>query len=103
MTKVTKEEIARLTKGLVDSGKLVEAGWMAFRLSVLNSEATDIKVRDARIAYFCGAQHLFSSIISFLEEGADATDNDMDRMSKLAIELESFVKELEIMVAKVNQ
>ena len=71
-----------------------EGGWVGYQLGVLPENASDIQIAETRQAFFCGAQHLFSSIMSFLEEGVEPTANDLDRMSKINDELQEFIRNL---------
>ena len=53
-------------------------------------DAPEVQVREMRKAFFAGAQHLFASIATFLEEGTEPTDNDVRRMEMIHVELEAF-------------
>lgn len=90
-----RDYLERATKELVDAGKLVEAGWIGLRLMAYPPDAPPDQLRELRQAFFAGAQHLFASIITFLEEGDDATDSDLDRMSLVHAELDAFIKDFE--------
>lgn len=83
--------VDEVTKRLVDEGKLIEAGWQGLRLMAVSSEASEVQLRELRMAFFAGAQHLFGSIMSFMEEGSEATDADMQRMEAVDAELEAFI------------
>lgn len=91
-----REYLERLTKELVDQGKLIEAGWIGLRLIAVPDDAPPVQLKEMRMAFFAGAQHLFSSILSFLEEGGDEpTAKDLARMDMVDNELREFVdKEL---------
>jgi hypothetical protein len=88
-----KRIVDDLTKKLVDEGKLIEAGWVGLMFACDLQSASDIQKREMRKAFFAGAQHLFGSLMSFLEEGREETENDMRRMSQVHEELQSFIKE----------
>lgn len=85
--------IDAITKKLADDGQLIEAGWVAMKHAVLR-DAPEIQVREMRKAYLSGAQHVFASILSFLEEGDEPTPNDLRRMEMISVELDAFVDEL---------
>ena len=88
------EEFMRaLEKRLVDEGKLIEAGWIGMRIAAVAPDAPQIQLDEMRMAFFGGAQHLFSSIISILDPGDDETPADLDRMDKIAGELQEFIEE----------
>jgi hypothetical protein len=80
-----------LTKRLVDEGKLVEAGWVAYEKLVMHPDAPQLQRDECRIAFFAGAQHLFSSVLSFLDPGTEPTLKDLKRMSQLDTELRTFL------------
>ena len=88
--------IDKLTTEFVDKGRLIEAGFEAMRLAnVIPPDAPPVQVREMRKAFFAGAQHLFSSVFSFLKPGEEPTDKDLARLDQVANELAQFVNELE--------
>jgi hypothetical protein len=89
-----RAHLEQLTKRLTDEGKLVEAGWVGLRLAVGLENAPADQLREMRLAFLGGAQHLFSSVMSVLDPGAEPTDADLQRMSKIADELDAAQKEL---------
>lgn len=89
-----RAHLERLTKQLADDGKLIEAGWIGLRIATGLISAPADQLDEMRKAYMAGAQHLFSSIMTFLDEGEDPTEADMNRMSLIAAELEAFGDEL---------
>lgn len=94
MAAVTKEFIDKVTKELVDRGLLIEAGWAGYKLSVLSPNAGDVQITETRLAFFAGAQHLFSSIMSALDSGDEPTEADLERMDKINNELARFLEEI---------
>jgi len=93
MTINVNEEAAKLTKALSDSGKIIEAGFVGLRMTAMAKDAPEDQVREMRMAFFAGAQHLFGSIMTFLDSGEDATDRDLRRMSLIEAELQDFIKQ----------
>jgi hypothetical protein len=92
--------IAELSRKLTDDGKLIEAGWVSFRHLVVHPDAPPDQLREMRIAFLAGAQHLFASINSIMDEDAEPTDADLQRMQSISDELDAFVHaELTRMVA----
>lgn len=79
-----------LTKKLNDEGQIIEAGWVALKMLTL-VDAPEIQLREMRKAFFAGAQHLFASITSVLEDGVEPTDNDIRRIEMIHVELEAWV------------
>ena len=94
--------LERLTRELADQGKLIEAGWVSLRLVALPPNAPAMQLQEMRLAYMAGAQHLFASIISILEEDMEPTGADMKRMSLIHQELEAFRNEVVLWVAKTK-
>ncbi len=88
---VTHEFLEKLSRELVDRGKLIEAGWVGLRIAAVSPNAPQIQIDEMRNAFMAGAQHLFSSIMTILEPGAEPTDKDLDRMSLIASELDEFI------------
>jgi len=89
-----RAHLEKLTKELVDSGKLIEAGWTSLRLMAIPLDASAMQLREMRMAFFAGAQHVFGSMMTFMDEGQEPTDRDLERMDKIHQELEAFVAEI---------
>jgi len=83
--------IGDFTKKFTDDGKIVEAGWQAYRMLAIPPNAPEIQVRECRLAYFFGAQHLFASMMGVLDDGSEPTDADLRRLDQINAELESFI------------
>lgn len=83
-----------IAKKLTDEGKLIEVGWATMNAFVLPKDASPVQRAEMRKAFFMGAQHLYASMMAFLEEGEEPTDTDMNRMSLIHNELEAFRKEV---------
>jgi hypothetical protein len=91
--------LERLSRELVDKGKLIEAGWVSLRLAALSDNAPPVQLNEMRMAFFAGAQHLFASIMTILDPGSEPTDADMVRMDKISDELEKFGHEFEAKIS----
>jgi len=85
----------QLTSELVDRGKLIEAGFAILRQQAIPPDASPTQIIEMRKAFFAGAQHLFGSIMSFLEPGQEPTEKDAERLDQVANELAQFATELE--------
>mgnify|MGYP003581070750 CR=1 FL=1 len=94
MKQVDRNVVDAITKKLVDDGLLIEAGWRSYQLMVIPEGASKNQLDESRKAFFAGAQHLWGSIFSFLEEGSMETPNDLRRMDLIDKELKRFVAEL---------
>lgn len=83
-----------VSKRLADEGKLIEAGWHAYRTLLVPASAGVVQVEETRLAFFAGAQHLFGSINSIMEDGEEPTDKDLKRMDQINEELAAFADDL---------
>lgn len=88
-----------LIKEFIARGKLIEVGFLSMRATVIAPDAPDVQVREMRMAYMSGAQHLFASIMACLDPGKEPTLADMRRMSQINDELEAFGEELKLRVS----
>ena len=86
-----RRHLERLSQELTDNGKLIEAGWVGMRLACDLVDAPPSQLREMRMAFFAGAQHLFGSIMTILEPGDDPTDADLRRMNLIHKELKAFI------------
>lgn len=101
-TGINQAEVDKLTRQLIDQGKVIEAGWIGLKLSAVPPEAPEIQVREMRHAFFAGAQHLFASIMAGLDPGAEPTEADMQRMTQIAGELDAFIQDFELRQVKTE-
>lgn len=91
--------LKRLSRELTDQGKLIEAGWISLRLAA-NPSASPEQLREMRMAFFAGAQHLFVSIMTILDPGDEATQKDLDRLDLINAELQAFLKDFTKSIAQ---
>lgn len=91
---IIKAAIDEVTKKFMDEGRIIEAGWQSMKLVAIPPTAPDIQLREMRKAFFCGAQHLFASILGCLEADDEPTETDMKRMDLVHRELGEFIKEI---------
>lgn len=93
-TRINREVLDKISAKLADDGRLIEGGWLALKHLTIPRDASDDDVKDKRRIFFAGAQHLYASIMSILEPGSDATNNDLSRMALIDTELRNFYKEV---------
>lgn len=96
----TKEYVDEFCRALVDKGLLIEAGWAGLRLTAMHPEAPPNQLDEMRMAFFAGAQHLFSSIMGILEPDAEPTAKDLIRMDQIDKELKRFLEEFKLRTAR---
>jgi hypothetical protein len=94
--------LEQLSKKLADDGKLIEAGWLGLRIHAIPPDAPAVQLQEMRYAFMAGAQHLFSSIMTVMDEDREPTAADMKRMDLISRELETFGEELKLRVAKAE-
>jgi hypothetical protein len=88
--------LERLSRELADQGKLIEAGWVGLRVACDLEDAPKVQLEEMRNAFFAGAQHLFSSIMTILEPDAEPTEKDLERMDLIDKELRAFINDFTI-------
>lgn len=88
-----------LAKRLADEGKLMAAGFVSLRSSCIPPDASEIQIREMRMAFFAGAQHLFGSLMAVMDGDREPTKADLQRVSLIADELGAFVEELKARVS----
>jgi hypothetical protein len=97
-----KQYLEQLSRKLADDGRLIEAGWIAFRLVAVPPDASATQLDAMRIAYMAGAQHLFSSIMTILEPGQMETEADVSRLDLIDKELDKFAQELALRTTRAR-
>ena len=85
----------KLGKELMDRGLIIEAGFAGLKLTAYpNASPQQLEVM--RDTFFAGAQHLFDSIMSALDEGSEDTPQDVTRMANIDRELRKFEQSFKI-------
>jgi hypothetical protein len=77
-------------------GKIIEGGYWGMVKVMKLENAPAHQMRDMRLAYWLGAQHLFASIMSdsVLDPASpEATEADMNRFNLIAAELQKFAED----------
>jgi hypothetical protein len=88
---VIKAAVEKITKDFADKGLVVESGWRVYAI-VKRFEALPNPMEDElRDAFYAGAQHLFGSLMAFLDPGTQETPQDLRRMNLLNDEIERWV------------
>lgn len=73
--------------------KYIEKEWATYRAFVMPGDASVAQVDETRKAFYAGASSLFHTILNILEDGPEATEGDLEKMSSIQKELEAFVAE----------
>lgn len=93
--KPNKHDLERLSREMTDRGRIIEAGFLGLRLAAMDPNAPPVQIREMRMAFFAGAQHLFASIMTILDPGDEPTERDLKRMDAISAELQEFIKDFE--------
>lgn len=93
---VDRAYLQRLSRELIAQGKLIEAGWIGLRLAAVPPDAPTVQLEEMRNAFFAGAQHLFSCIMTILEQGEGPTDADLAAMDQIDAELKTFINDYQL-------
>lgn len=88
-------------KALADEGKLIEAGFAIMRQEMM-ADCSPAQVDELRVAYMCGAQHLFASLMAAMDTGSDLTPADFRRISLIDAELRAFQEEMHLRSAQTG-
>lgn len=92
--------VTQLTKELISQGRIIEAGWRSYEILVVPATAPEVQRVESRRAFFAGAEHLYGSMLTSLDPGAEPTGDDMRRMEQIDGELTAFLRELETEVKR---
>jgi len=91
-----RQHLERLTRELMDEGKLIEAGWIGLRLAAIPLDAPAMQLEEMRNAFFAGAQHLFGSLMTGLDPDSEPTAQDMVRVDLIDAELKKFINDFTV-------
>jgi hypothetical protein len=89
-SKLIERVATHITKEFTERGKIIEAGWAAFRHLVIAKDAPPIQIQEMQLAFMAGADHLFSSIMNVLDPGEEPSEADLRRMDLIAQELDEW-------------
>lgn len=92
---IDPEVIKQISIKLADEGKLMEVGWLSLRLACDLHDAPPDQLREMRMAFFAGAQHVFHTIMTIMDDDHEPTNDDMRRVSLINDELTAFIAEFE--------
>lgn len=79
-----------LMKRFTADGKLIEAGWQYMLMLVIPKDAPAVQVSEMRKAFFMGAQHLYAALMCIMDEDAEPTEKDLEKMGLIHNELAAF-------------
>jgi hypothetical protein len=68
--------------------------WDEYASKVLPKNANWVQVRETRRAFYSGGLALFYGILSMLEEDAEPTPQDLQRMDALKAEFDAYARDI---------
>lgn len=95
--------IVVITKKYADEGKIIEAGFATMLATgAINGNLQPEVIAQLRMVFFAGAQHLWGSIMSMSDDGANVTDAESRRMDLINEELIAFAKDIAMHLLKTE-
>lgn len=85
--------VTELSKQAADKGRAIELGWLGLRLAAYNPSLPEDTVATYREAFFAGASHLFSTMVTVMDSDREPTLQDLRRVELIQHELEEFNEE----------
>lgn len=68
----------------------IEATWESFKNQVIPKEASELQLREMKIAFYAGSFGLFQSMMTMLDPGKEPTEQDLDKMAEIYAEMKYF-------------
>lgn len=93
--------VVEKARHFASEGRLVEAGWMAFRNLMMPEDATDDELAAARTTFISGAKYLFTAVNQMLDDGP-TTKSDEALMRMVALEMDHIGMELQLRMGKAG-
>lgn len=87
-----RKMIDEVVRKVTDEGRIIEAGWYAFKTMCIPEGATEQQLYDQKVTFYAGAQHLWGAIMHAVTDGDEPTPLDEARMEKIDNELEEFTQ-----------
>jgi hypothetical protein len=72
--------------------ELIRLAWESYRAHVVPAGAEAVQINETKLAFFAGAQALFSIINAVMTEDRDVTEEDIRNVSYLDQELRDFAE-----------
>jgi len=94
-----RERIGKIADAIageaVDRGRVIAIGFAAMIEQTYPKwqEMPPEQMKDLRMAFFGGAQHLWGSLLGILDPGAEPTARDFRRLDLIQHELDAFIAE----------
>lgn len=102
-TKMINDFAQQLVEEAAKQGKLILAGWLALKLQAARGGATKQQLENLRMAYYAGAEHLFSSLMNIMDPNEEITNADMEKMGLISNELQAWREEVQKELADMEK
>jgi hypothetical protein len=83
--------VVSASKRATAEGLLIEVGWLSLRLMTMPDDPDPVRLEECRMAFFAGAQHVFGSLLTIMDEDREPTDADLAKMGQISDELDRFI------------
>lgn len=85
----------------MEKTKLIEKAWNSYATLVLPANAGPVQRDETRKAFYAGASVLFHTVLRALDDGDDATENDLALVDGISAEIDAFGAELDVAILGV--
>ena len=95
MTKLSEETKCHVISAIIDTGKIIESGYMALCIAAY-PDAPEIQIQEMRNAFFAGARLALDAIIAIVNDqasGATSHERSVEKIKKIDGELREFLSE----------
>lgn len=99
---LSNAELKAFQKSLEESKCVIEAGFVSFRIAVVDENASQATLDEMRCIFFAGAQHAFSSAMGIIspEDNKNKTEcdfmSDIERLRAISLEMTKFIAIFEL-------
>jgi hypothetical protein len=80
----------------MDKELLIEKSWLSYRSAVIPQAVGVTQVTECRRAFYSGAAALYATIMTILDPGQEATENDLRTMGLIDAELRRFGDQVKV-------
>lgn len=73
---------------------VVLSEWSSYSANVLPEDAGDVQVQETRRAFYAGAASMLRLVTTGLDEGSEATEADLQRLTDIDDEVQAFADDV---------
>lgn len=86
--KAVHEAAEKIMRKLAEEGHVIQGGWRALRMIAIPPDAPQTQLDGMELAFYAGAQHLFSAIMTASD--GDDEEHQMKLMNMIHLELDTW-------------